>query len=253
MAPIRKRPSIRSRAERSAKDPRGIYAPPLEPVDITFIEEHELQPASILTQREPCSNLEDLWRLNKKDKRTIKHNTLLTKVQDGGVQKSTKQKRRRPGNKLAAVDGLSGLADALPEVDGALDDTEDGWEGVGDGSGDEAATGIDLGNLRKVRRRKTVPNDITGKMVMKSAKSRPGAMKRRHKMEQSEIERFKRNLAQMASTPAANGVPVGPGDSSTSDHAAPRVEESSQANRWKALRAFIGGTMQQDDAFAGKT
>lgn len=115
------------------------------------------------------------------------------------------------------------MANALLESEG--DDDE--WEGF---SGDDAE-GVD--EIRKRKRRRKVSGD--GKMVMRSLKHRPGAMKRKRKMEGAEMERFRRNLAQMAG--GAEGVPVDGGDGT--------------ADKWAALRSFIGGTMERDRAFGG--
>nr|POE51678.1 hypothetical protein CFP56_25885 [Quercus suber] len=243
MAPIRKRPSIRSRAERSAKDPRGIYAPPLDPVDKNLVDNAEPHALGILKRTDVQSVPDESWRLNKRDKRTIKHNTLLNKVHDSGIQKSQSSKRRRPGKKLAAANDLGTLADALPDLDEPASDNEDEWEGIEDDGQDRSMTNSDVGTMRKVSRKRRTLVESGGKMVMKSAKSRPGAMKRKHKMEQGEMDRFRKNLAQM--TGSASG-----GERGVTDQASGSNGGIQQADRWKALRAFIGGTMQKDSAFA---
>ena len=151
----------------------------------------------------------------------MKHNVLMNKVRDGGVSK--KVRRRRPGKKMEAVEGLGkSLAEALPD----LDDDEDEWEGV---SGDEA----DGGSRRK-----------EGKMVMKSLKHRPGAMKRKRVMEERERERFGRNLAQLVGGGKEEG---GGGEGGGRGEV---KGGASQADRWAALRQFIGGSMEKDTAFA---
>lgn len=61
----------------------------------------------------------------------------------------------------------------------------------------------------------------------KSMKSRPGAMKRREKVDKVERERFAKNVAQMASAQDGGTTP------------APYTE------RWKALRGFISQTMER--------
>lgn len=164
------------------------------------------------------------WRLNKKDKRTVKHNGLLARVQDARVVK----KRRRPAKKLKG--DIGGLRDALPDVEPeAVAHSEDEWEGISEDEGrrEEAISGIghvDEHGLRVAKRRK---GQEQGKMEMRSLKHRPGAMKRRRKMEQGEMERFTKNLAQMA-TPAGGGGNDGQG--------------ASRAERWSALRSFIETT-----------
>lgn len=156
----------------------------------------------------------------------MKHNVLMNKVLDGGVSK--KVRRRRPGKKMEAVEGLGkSLAEALPDLDG----DEDEWEGV---SGDEA----DGGRGRK-----------EGKMVMKSLKHRPGAMKRKRVMEERERERFGRNLAQLVGGGKEEGGGGG-GVEKTGGGGGNAAGGPSQADRWAALRQFIGGSMEKDRAFA---
>ncbi|KAF7192109.1 hypothetical protein HII31_06495 [Pseudocercospora fuligena] len=225
MAPIRpaskKRTTARSRvAAKSSTDPRGKYAP---------LPDSEM---AISAEPEPSDALSNLkndyfgfdgndFRLSKKDKRTIKHGNLLAKVREGAIEKKSK-KRRRPNKKLST--DIGDLGDALPDV-------EDEWEGIEE-DGDMAVEG------KKKRRRKD-----EGKMILKSLKLRQGAMKRmkrKKKMEDDEMERMQRNLALLAQGRAADAKKEG-GEGSAEDP---------QAKRWEALRAFIGGTMQKDQAFA---
>ncbi|THX68055.1 hypothetical protein D6D08_06449 [Aureobasidium pullulans] len=163
---------------------------------------------------------------NKKaGKRALKHDTLISRI-----EKSQKKplKRRRPGKKLNTA--LDSLADALPELE--EDDDDEEWEGI-DEDGDAQDTM--LGALRKqVRVRKAKPTD--GKMKLKTLKSRPGALKRKQKMEESEKERFGRNLASMSVQPAAGA-------------AAAAGQTDGSANRWAALRGFIGQTLEQNPGF----
>lgn len=133
----------------------------------------------------------------KRDKREIKRSTLLAKV-----QKSAKKplKRRRPSKKLVAT--LESLADALPDL----------------GSEDShlpAATKIDVGQA-------TVNVGLSSSSRMKSLKSRPGAMKRKAKLERAERERFSKNLAIMATTGSTPGS-----------------EQTSVENRWEALKRHV--------------
>jgi hypothetical protein len=161
----------------------------------------------------------------KAGKRALKHDTLISRI-----EKSQKKplKRRRPGKKLNTA--LDSLADALPELE---ENSDDDWEGVDE---DDKAEGMDgaLGELSKmVRVRKAKPAD--GKMKLKTLKSRPGALKRKQKMEESEKERFGKNLASMSAAPAQS---------------APQAGGSS--DRWAALRGFIGQTLEQNPGFAKK-
>lgn len=200
MAPIKKRTPIRARAATTKATPNAA-----------------LNTRSRLPPTQSDSGLK------KKDKRITKHNSLMSRVRDAGISKTQTRKRRRPSKKLEAAKDMSGMANALLESEG--DDDE--WEGF---SGDDAE-GVD--EIRKRKRRRKVSGD--GKMVMRSLKHRPGAMKRKRKMEGAEMERFRRNLAQMAG--GAEGVPVDGGDGT--------------ADKWAALRSFIGGTMERDRAFGG--
>ncbi|EME38070.1 hypothetical protein DOTSEDRAFT_109513, partial [Dothistroma septosporum NZE10] len=97
-------------------------------------------------------------------------------------------------------------------ADALPDVEEDEWEGISD-DGD----GMEIEE---------------GKMVLTSLKHKPGAMKKKTAMEEKERERFRKNLAQMMGGKA-------------------KEEGTGQADKWKALRAFIGSTMEKHDAFAG--
>jgi hypothetical protein len=156
------------------------------------------------------------WRLTKKDKRTLKHTALMDRVREAGV---SKKKRRRPVKQLKVEE----LRDALPAVD---DDDE--WEGFED----------EEGSVRRRRRRGD------GKMMMRSLKHRPGAMKRKEALQKREVERFGRNLAQLA----AGGGGVEEAGGGHGD-AVVRSGEGTQGSKWAALRAFITTTMEQDPAF----
>jgi hypothetical protein len=165
---------------------------------------------------------------SKAEKRALKHNTLISRI-----EKSQKKplKRRRPGKKLNTA--LDSLAEALPELD---EESDDEWEGIDE---DETMDGNDnqmqgaLGELSKmVRVKKAKAAD--GKMKLKTLKSRPGALKRKQKMELTEKERFGKNLASMSvPTPAA----------------ATAADAGVTTNRWAALRGFIGHTLEQNPEF----
>lgn len=254
MAPVQTK---HSRAARSAKDARGIYAP----LPSTT---HAAEKAPSPSTADFHATIDPSWgrqpheedaftfgdqgafKVSKKDKRIIRHNTLLAKVEDGRVQKR-KLKRRRPGKKLAT--DVGNLADALPAVESSgkgedLEDSEE-WEGLGDDDGDDGGlAGID--GLRRAKRRRAEMAG-GGKMVMKSLRHRPGAMKRKRKMEQGEMERFGRNLAQMVGQPEGQSEP---GRKQDSEIRRGMVDSNTnQADRWAALRRFIGGTMEKDKAF----
>lgn len=174
----------------------------------------------------------------------------MNKVRDAGVRKS---KPRRPNNKLKA--DLEGLADALPEIEGmAGDGSESGsgdeWEGVE--SEEEGAMAVD--GMRKRRRRVRKVGAGEGKMELKSLKHKPGAMKRKRALEARETERFGKNLAQLVGSvkkgsemkTASSGDQEGKAGQSDGEA---QGGSSAQADRWAALRGFIGGSMQQNPAF----
>lgn len=140
----------------------------------------------------------DEFRTSKKDKRQIKHATLMSKI----AKSSKTPKKRRPSKKLVA--NLESLADALPE---AADNSHD------------AASQVNIIKQRTLRHK-------------------PGALKRREKLEKVERDRFAKNMAQMASMQPAAGA---------ASEATP--EAHSTANRWSALRNFISQTMEQQPVF----
>lgn len=153
---------------------------------------------SILKTNRPVTKSvqsEPLFANSKKDKRRIKHAQLISKVTKTDT---TKQRRRRPSKKLVTT--LDALADALP------DDVDDST------SANEAAGTLPADQINVIRR--------------KSMKSRPGALKRKQKLDNSERDRFARNLAQMA-------VPA----SSTAS--------ASSADKLRALRGFISQTLEK--------
>ncbi len=117
----------------------------------------------------------------------------------GRIEKAHKKplKRRRPSKKLVTT--LESLADALPDAA-------------------DSETILD-----------------NAKIKHKSMKSRPGAMKKREKLEKMERERFGKNMAQLtAGTPAAKAT---------------EGQQSATASRWAALRGFISQTMEVQPEF----
>ncbi|OLE51932.1 MAG: hypothetical protein AUG51_20535 [Acidobacteria bacterium 13_1_20CM_3_53_8] len=117
-----------------------------------------------------------------------------------------KPRRRRPNKKLVTT--LDSLAAALPDEQSSQ---------TGGPAGTEA--------VNIIRR--------------KSIKSRPGAMKRREKLDQGERERFARNMAQMAVSTVPSS-PQGGGAAQSEGVAAPATSQ-----RWAALRGFIAQTLEQ--------
>jgi hypothetical protein len=142
---------------------------------------------------------EDDFRTTKRDKRQVKHASFVSKIEKSS-QKAPK--RRRASKKLVA--NLESLADALPETETDMND----------------------------------PSNQVNIIKQKTLEHKPGAMKRRQKLEKLERDRFAKNMAQMSSI-QTNVQPV----------AEPQNEASSTSNRWAALRSFISQTMEQQPAF----
>ena len=242
MAPVRKRPSLRARAAKSPLSRSVATANTASGNDTASAVSKSLPVHSQKHRHEAFA--EDAWRLTKENKRAIKHNVLMGKVRDAGVSKTRK---RRPGKKLKATESLDKLRDSLPDVEPLSTgeqgvDDDDGWEGLS-GSDVEYA-GMQADAMMKRRRRRAAEGN--GKMVMKSLKHRPGAMERKRKLEEREVERFGKNLAQLVGTGGrAKGVADGDGGEDASNEASIQ-----QADKWAALRGFIGGTMEKDRAFA---
>ncbi len=150
----------------------------------------------------------DEFKTTKRDKRIIKHSSFVSRIEKTNTKT---KKRRRPSKKLVA--NLESLVDALPEDGGRSEELE----------------------------------SDNVKMRHKSLKSRPGATKRKEKLEAMEKERFGKNMAQMVvrtattSTTGAEGAGEGTAEKS-----------GSSTTRWAALRAFIQQTMEQKPEFQGR-
>lgn len=112
-------------------------------------------------------------------------------------------KRRRTSKKLIA--NLESLLDALPEA-------PEHTSAVGD---------------TKIRH--------------KSLKSKPGAMKKKLKLEKNEMDRFNMNLAQMSTVIGRNDPIV---SSTEASHA--EAVKTSGSQRWAALRSFIEATLDRN-------
>lgn len=129
----------------------------------------------------------------------MKHSSLISRIEKTNTKAT---KRRRPSKKLIA--NLESLADALPVVDAAEGD-------------------------------RTVTGDV--RVRHKSLKSRPGAMKKKEKLEKMEKERFGRNMAQMADLHPSDIV----GSNVAKSGAASTGTDNSK--RWAALRSYIQQSM----------
>ncbi|KAI1614117.1 ribosome biogenesis protein SLX9-domain-containing protein [Exophiala viscosa] len=168
-------------------------------------------PKSILKRSSTSATpQESLFPSSKKDKRRVKHEQLLNKVTKSS---SKKPRRRRPDKKLVAT--LDSLADALPTGDGDDDTTAPG------AAGERAQDQVNI-------------------IKRNSMKSKPGALKRREKLDKGERDRFAKNMAQLAAPrPAGGADKENEGDAKGVGTAVPSTTE-----RWAALRGFISQTLE---------
>ncbi|KAF1812358.1 hypothetical protein P152DRAFT_33493 [Eremomyces bilateralis CBS 781.70] len=135
----------------------------------------------------------EAFSTTKRDKQSMKHSLLLHKIESSGVKKA---KRRRPNKKL--VTNLDTLIDALPEI------------------------GQEAGENAK-------PETEAAKRQRKAYGSRPGALKRRDKVEKEEREFVGKALAALSA-----------GDPQASDnHTGPEGAET----KWERIRKAIGMNM----------
>ncbi|KAK2628202.1 hypothetical protein QTJ16_002848 [Diplocarpon rosae] len=162
--------------------------------------------------------LADSFANTKKDKRMIKSSSFLNRI-----EKAHKKplKRRRPNKKLVTT--LESLANALPDVEDLVQEKERG----------------------------------EGKLKMLSLKSKPGARKRKEKLERLERERFSKNMAviiasgkeEVTMPDVATGVDAG----KVSGSAAQDVPATNPAlGRFAALRDWVNANMEKHPAFAEK-
>ncbi|KAH7417387.1 ribosome biogenesis protein SLX9-domain-containing protein [Cadophora sp. MPI-SDFR-AT-0126] len=173
--------------------------------------------------------ISDSFINSKKDKRVIKHSSFINRI-----EKAYKKplKRRRPSKKLVTT--LESLADALPDVEELVKEN------------DRAASGGARGG--------------SGKMAMKSLKSKPGARKRKEKLERMERERFGKNMAVILAggkegeekSPEV-AMAVDEGEAAEPSATASTAPVSNPAvNRFAALRAWVNQNMEKHPAFEEK-
>jgi hypothetical protein len=81
-----------------------------------------------------------------------------------------------------------------------------------------------------------------------SIKHRPGALKRKEKLDRLERDRFAKNMAQMAVGLETKETAPGSNDQPAETAS---TENSATSNRWAALRSFISQTMDQNPEFKG--
>lgn len=163
------------------------------------------------THREGAQ-ISDSFINSKKDKRIIKHSAFVNRIEKA---RKIPLKRRRPSKKL--VTSLEGLADALPNLQ-------------------------DIGALELSESR-------NGKIKQKSMRSRPGATKRREKLERMERERFGKNMAQLVTGNTqeyknSTTIPI-----QVEGTEGAQAQSNITSSRWAALRGFILQTMEQKEEF----
>lgn len=170
---------------------------------------------------------------SKKDKRTIKHNAFVSRIAKTAPGSGKIKKRRRPSKKL--VTSLESLGDVLGEIsDEIREDQESGK------------------TMDKMQ-------EAMGRVRHKSLKTRPGALKRKEKVVKTEMDRFGRSLAQLATVkePAVAAAPAPMMEvekqTTQTQTAQTTTPQPATTNRWAALRGFISATMEQNPAFLGKT
>ena len=130
---------------------------------------------------------------------------------------------------------LSTLAEALP------DPSNDGAGHSSDGREDEDRK---KGTLHGVKTREVDGVKVLISRPNGSLKSRPGAMKKRAKVERAERERFGMNMAVLAGLNGGVGGLKMDGVEKTADDArhardGEGVETGNSAGRWEALRNYI--------------
>ena len=169
-----------------------------------------------VSESNTSSLLADDFRTSKKDKRTIKHSSFVSKIEKNS-QKTPK--RRRASKKLAA--NLDSLADALPEAEVQSSEHHQ-------------------------------PNSLNSQVNVikqKTLKQKPGALKRRQNLEKVERDRFARNMAQMSAMDTTTTPAPHAEGNNHQNHNTSTEDSNGTSNRWAALRSFISQTMEQQPVF----
>ncbi|PTB39311.1 uncharacterized protein TrAFT101_007891 [Trichoderma asperellum] len=187
---------------------------------------HPLAPQK--TFRENAST-SDSFLSSKRDKRTIKHSSFVSRVTSTTSARVSKKALKRGGRsktkKSTTLNSLDSLADALPEL-----------------AAGEGAAEI-----------------LSGKIRHQSLRSKKGALKRKERLLKGEMERFGVSMAQLSSMPAQpqnGGLPAekhaaAPASSTNASASAP-APAPAVSNRWAALRGYISATMEQNPVFVNK-
>ncbi|KAL7935431.1 ribosome biogenesis protein SLX9 domain-containing protein [Trichoderma chlorosporum] len=162
----------------------------------------------------------DSFLSSKRDKRTIKHSSFVSRISSTARISKSNKPRRRAAKKAATLSSLDSLADALPEL--------------ADGEG--AAEILD------------------GKIKHQSLRSKRGALKRKERLLKGEMARFGVSMAQLSHVPAQSKSAVSQPEKPSSASLPPAETAPAPAvsNRWAALRGYISATMEQNPAFVNK-
>ena len=176
-------------------------------------------------------------RSSKDEQRLARRKSLLKRIDDKAVKV---HKRRRPSKKLKT--DLTSLAKHLDHIADELEDQPTTVE-----SGHTGSNGQEQGLKDPSLNQTRIP--------MKSARHRPGVLKRRLLTNSREIDRFRRNLAQMSGEHNEQHVKNQTTSSVESQEHSKNMSDGHPpiSARWAALRNFIGATMETDPAFAQVT
>ncbi|KAL7954880.1 ribosome biogenesis protein SLX9 domain-containing protein [Trichoderma compactum] len=165
----------------------------------------------------PNASTTDSFLSPKRDKRTIKHSSFVSRISSSRISKSSKP-RRRAANKSATLSSLDSLADALPEL--------------ADGEG--AAEILD------------------GKIKHRSLRSNKGALKRKERLLKGEMARFGVSMAHLSHLPAQPQSAIPEPEKPSAAFSSASTPAPAPSNRWAALRGYISATMEQNPAFVNK-
>ncbi|MCJ1307584.1 hypothetical protein MMC25_001231 [Agyrium rufum] len=165
----------------------------------------------------PSRNNEEPFGTSKQDKRRVKHSSFVSRIEKASTKT---KKRRRPTKKLTAT--LEPLLDTLPDLDD----------------------------------QNIISNNSRSPHFQKSMKSRPGAIKRKSKLEKDEMQRFNQNLVQLAdlrdkkvtglvqSSEASAALMDAPGREATVPPTATVLSA-----RWAAIKSHVAQSMNVDSKY----
>lgn len=180
-----------------------FYQAPTAPKPRSILKKPSSTPLSPIPHKSSHASSSS-FATTKADKRLIKHSTFISRITKS---QSKPLKRRRPSKKLVTT--LASLGDVLGELESEIKQ----------GGGEKGEEG------------------------KKSLKSRPGAIKKREKVEKAERERFGGNMALMVESTRNEGP-----QAQVEGEVAGEVR-STTSRRWAAMQEFIKQTMEQKEEF----